>query len=299
MKKILFILLALAVPFAASAQKKGKTRRKAITMAPAVETVPAISVTPVAGKDFSYAVGVLQADYFKTMLVQEGVDTAYMAKVVEGFKSGVSGQQAAEAIAFAAGLKMAKMMDENAVKFFNEKATGKVDTTYFNLDTFREAIAQTLLQKGTVSADSAQKVFNRQETYNKEVRINENKAWLALNKTKPGVVTTPSGLQYKVLTEGKGALPADTATVEVNYEGKLIDGKVFDSSYRRGEPLKIPVNGVIKGWQEALKLMREGSVWELYIPQELGYGERGAGRDIPPYSTLIFKVEMIKADAKK
>lgn len=298
MKKILFILLAVAVPFAASAQKKGKTRRKAPAIE-AAEIVPALSVKPVEGKDFSYAVGVLQAGYFKNMLMQEGVDTAYMAKVVEGFRAGLGKQQTDEAIAYAAGLKMARMMDGSATTFFNEKATGKADTTYFDLDTFRNAIAATLTKQNAIQADSAQKIFAQQETYTKEMAIHEGRTWLALNKLKQGVVTTASGLQYRVLTEGKGAVPADTATVEVNYEGKLINGKVFDSSYKRGEPLKIPVNGVIKGWQEALKMMPEGSVWELYIPYELGYGERGAGQDIPPYATLIFKVEMLKANAGK
>ena len=105
--------------------------------------------------------------------------------------------------------------------------------------------------------------------------------------------TTPSGLQYRVIKQGTGAMATDTTEVEVHYEGKLIDGTVFDSSYRRGKPATFHPDQVIKGWTEALKMMPEGSVYELYIPYNLGYGERGT-QSIPPYSTLIFKVELLK-----
>ena len=117
--------------------------------------------------------------------------------------------------------------------------------------------------------------------------------FLAENKTKPGVKTTSSGLQYKVLKEGNGPTPKATDRVKVNYRGTLIDGKEFDSSYKRGEPLTLPVNQVIKGWSEALQLMKVGSKYQLFIPANLGYGERGAGGQIPPNSTLIFDVELL------
>lgn len=119
-------------------------------------------------------------------------------------------------------------------------------------------------------------------------------AFLATNKTKPGVVTLPDGLQYKIITEGKGPKPSDMDTVVVDYEGKLIDGTEFDSSYKRGEPATFPVSGVIPGWTEALKLMRAGSTWELYIPANLAYGEQGAPPVIGPNQTLIFKVHLIE-----
>lgn len=118
-------------------------------------------------------------------------------------------------------------------------------------------------------------------------------AFLAANKKKPGVVTLPDGLQYKVIAEGSGKHPQDTDTVTVNYAGTLIDGTEFDSSYKRGEPTSFPVNGVIPGWTEALKLMKPGSTWELYIPAELAYGEAGAPPSIGPNETLIFKVELL------
>lgn len=122
----------------------------------------------------------------------------------------------------------------------------------------------------------------------------EGEAFLAANKSKEGVVTLPSGLQYQVITEGTGKKPAATDRVQCHYEGTLIDGTVFDSSIRRGEPAVFGVNQVIKGWVEALQLMQEGAKWRLFIPQDMAYGANGAGEMIPPYSALIFEVELIK-----
>jgi FKBP-type peptidyl-prolyl cis-trans isomerase FklB len=121
----------------------------------------------------------------------------------------------------------------------------------------------------------------------------ESEKFLAENKTKPGVKTTADGLEYKVIKEGAGASPKATDTVTVNYEGKLIDGTVFDSSYKRGQAATFPLNAVIKGWTEGLQLMKVGGKSQLFIPSDLGYGERGAGADIPPNSVLIFEVELL------
>lgn len=126
----------------------------------------------------------------------------------------------------------------------------------------------------------------------------EGEAFLKANKKKKGVKTLDSGLQYKVMTEGKGKTPKATDTVTVNYKGTLIDGTEFDSSYKRGQPATFPVNGVIKGWTEALQLMKEGAKWQLFIPAELAYGETG-NRSIPPSSALIFEVELISVKAEK
>ena len=121
----------------------------------------------------------------------------------------------------------------------------------------------------------------------------EGIAFLAENKGKEGVKVTSSGLQYTVIKEGSGPRPAATDNVTVHYEGTLISGEVFDSSYKRGEPTSFPLNGVIKGWTEELQLMQPGAKYRFYIPQELAYGSRGAGGQIKPYSTLIFDVELI------
>lgn len=136
--------------------------------------------------------------------------------------------------------------------------------------------------------------LQEQEARRSEGLRAEGEAFLKQNATKQGVVVTKSGLQYEVLSEGTGALPRATDTVRCHYEGRLVDGSVFDSSYRRGEPAEFPLNGVIAGWTEGLQLMKEGAKYRFYIPQELGYGARGAGSSIPPYAALIFDVELIK-----
>ncbi len=145
----------------------------------------------------------------------------------------------------------------------------------------------------------------KQAALNKE-KAEKNKkdgeAFLAANKTKEGVVALPSGLQYKIIKAGTGPKPTAADTVVCNYKGTLIDGKEFDSSYKRGQPATFPVGGVIKGWTEALQLMPVGSTWQLFIPSDLAYGDRQAGPDITPGATLVFEVELVsiqaKADAK-
>jgi len=128
--------------------------------------------------------------------------------------------------------------------------------------------------------------------------MEEGKAFLETNAKKPGVKVLPSGLQYEVIKEGDGPMPTATDNVLTHYHGTLINGEVFDSSVDRGEPISFPVNGVIKGWTEALQLMKKGSKWKLYIPYNLAYGERGAGGKIGPYATLIFEVELLKINDK-
>ena len=139
------------------------------------------------------------------------------------------------------------------------------------------------------------KAKNMEKEYGPNKEAGEK--FLAANKKKPGVVTLPSGVQYKVIKEGNGPMPKDTSMVKVNYEGKTIDGKVFDSSFKRGQAVDLRANQVIKGWTEALVHMPAGSVWEVYIPQQLAYGEREQGQ-IKPFSVLIFKIELISVGGK-
>ncbi|TKC07324.1 FKBP-type peptidyl-prolyl cis-trans isomerase [Pedobacter frigoris] len=129
--------------------------------------------------------------------------------------------------------------------------------------------------------------------------IAEGKAFLENNKKQTGVQITPSGLQYQVLTRGTGVKPAATDTVLVHYKGTLLNGKEFDSSYSRNEPLALPLNGVIKGWTEGVQLMQTGSKYKFFIPYDLAYGERAMGQDIPAYSTLIFEIELLKVTPPK
>jgi FKBP-type peptidyl-prolyl cis-trans isomerase len=130
-----------------------------------------------------------------------------------------------------------------------------------------------------------------------EKNLKDGEAFLAENKKKEGVITLPSGLQYKIINSGTGKTPKETDKVSTNYRGTLIDGTEFDSSYQRGEPTSFPVNGVIKGWTEALQLMKEGDKWQLFVPANLAYGERGAGGKIGPNATLIFEIELLKVEA--
>jgi len=152
-----------------------------------------------------------------------------------------------------------------------------------------------LLNEGEVreAMTSLEKDMQQKQAAAAQKNTAEGEKFLAENKTKPGVKTTASGLQYTVEKEGKGAQPKASDTVTVNYRGRLIDGTEFDSSYKRGQPATFPVSGVIRGWTEALQLMKAGSKYQLFIPASLAYGERGAGRDIGPNSTLIFDVELL------
>jgi len=168
-----------------------------------------------------------------------------------------------------------------------------------NVEDFAQAIADVLNRNElAMSHNEAREIVNKyfmelEEKMNAE-NIEKGKAFLAENAKKEGVVTLPSGLQYQVITEGNGKKPSATDRVKCHYEGTLIDGTLFDSSIKRGQPAVFGVNQVIKGWVEALQLMSEGAKWRLFIPSELGYGAQQAGEMIPPHSTLIFEVELIE-----
>ena len=155
----------------------------------------------------------------------------------------------------------------------------QMNATELNIDDFAKAIRDIFAGEAAMTDMDAQAAVQ---------------AFFQQNAKKPGVVTLPSGLQYEVLREGDGKKPKATDQVECHYEGTLINGQVFDSSYRRGETATFPLNQVIKGWTEGLQLMQEGSKYRFYIPYTLGYGANGAGQAIPPYATLIFDVELIK-----
>ena len=168
-----------------------------------------------------------------------------------------------------------------------------------NIEDFVKGIKDVLSgAKTEMSHSEAQAVVNEHFKKLAEEAYAQNKAsgeaFLAENAKKEGVVTLPSGLQYQVIAEGTGKKPSATDRVQCHYEGTLIDGTIFDSSIKRGEPAVFGVNQVIKGWVEALQLMQEGAKWRLYIPYDMAYGEHGAGEMIPPYSALIFDVELIK-----
>ena len=171
-----------------------------------------------------------------------------------------------------------------------------VDT--INAEAFNDAMSTVFAGKmPEIIPDEANKIlqdyFDKLQNKKGEAALKAGEKFLSENKSKEGVVTLPSGLQYKILKEGNGPKPKASDTVKCHYEGRLINGAVFDSSIRRGEPAEFPVSGVIAGWVEALQLMPVGSKWQLYIPSELAYGTHGAGQSIGPNQTLIFDVELL------
>ncbi len=169
----------------------------------------------------------------------------------------------------------------------------------FSIEEFSRSIQQVMAGEDTeLTAREAQAMlseyFQKKEQEEAQKNIEAGKHYLEENGKREGVITTKSGLQYEVLTEGTGASPKATDKVRCHYEGRLTDGTIFDSSYQRGEPADFGLNQVIAGWTEGVQLMKEGAKYRFHIPYLLGYGERGAGASIPPYATLVFDVELIK-----
>lgn len=233
---------------------------------------------------------------------QYGVDSTSMDAFVAGLREGLERSADKQFTAYNAGVQIAQMLETRMYP----NVASQVKETPWTLDslTFNRGFIDAVLGDTTVmkTAD-AKKYFEKTMTDEKhrqeEAYKKENVDWLAENAKKEGVVTLPSGLQYKVLTAGTGEVATKDDNVTVRYEGKTIDGNVFDSSYKRKpDTSTFRPDQVIKGWTEALTSMPAGSTWMLYIPQELAYGSRAAGQ-IKPYSTLIFKVELVKIDRKE
>ena len=223
-----------------------------------------------------------------------------MPDFIRGLKEGISKRKDANFAAYGVGIAVSRQIESrllpNMVSHF-EELKSPIDTEIL----YRGVIAAMSKDSTTMSPATAAKFFKEQEIAIRQQREAENKAkneaFMAENKAKEGVVTLPSGLQYRIIKNGTGAIPKATDDVQVIYEGKTIDGKVFDSTAKHGTEFDtFNVGGLIKGWTEALQLMPVGSKWEIFIPYNLAYGERGAGRDIAPYSTLIFTLELKDID---
>lgn len=294
MKGLKFVVLAVAflACFDGSAKRKGKKAKQA----------EAAKVDTCSVDTFSYAIGMANTLGLKAYLAQRmNVDTAYMANFLEGFNATLSMDERKRLEAYAAGLQIRKQVEEQIIPGLNQRITGNDSTMLLNPKLFIEAFGNTLAGQPTdMSLQQAEEIAERQMKYyhdtNMERQYGDNRrageAFLAANAKKDSVETLPSGVQYKVLVKGSGDIPTATSKVKVNYEGRLIDGTVFDSSYERKQPATFGCNQVIKGWTEALTQMPVGSKWEIYIPQELGYGSREAGK-IPPFSALVFTVELL------
>ena len=255
----------------------------------------------------SYAIGMAQTQGLKEYLVERmDVDTTYMKEFIKGLNEGANAGDDKKKAAYYAGIQIGQQISNIMMKNINREVFGNDSTKTISLKNFMAGFIQGVKgKKGLMTVEQAGQVAqmkmmaikskNMEEQYGPLKKKGEE--WMAANAKKAGVKTLPSGVQYKVIKEGNGAMPKDTSLVTVNYEGRLIDGTVFDSSYKRGQAVDLRANQVIKGWTEALVHMPAGSVWEVYIPQELAYGEREQGQ-IKPYSPLVFKIELIKVGGK-
>lgn len=250
----------------------------------------------------SYAFGVTQTQGFKDYMVHQlRVDTAKIGELVKGLVDGANGKDAQSQIAYVEGLKIGKMIAESWVSGLTSDVYADDSTKSIDKDNLVAGFIAGVLGKDMkMNMEEAQmyvqEVMTAANEKKMEAQFGSNREagekFLAENKTKEGVQETASGLQYKVIKMGKGAIPTATDKVSVHYRGTLIDGTEFDSSYKRNKPTTFAANQVIKGWTEALTMMPVGSKWQLYIPEYLAYGSRNQGQ-IKPFSTLIFEVELL------
>ena len=287
MKKFTFAAIALIAALAASFSSCGNSPKA--NLKNDIDTV-------------SYTIGMSQTQGLKEYLVNQlGVDTTYMDAFIKGLNEGAKAGDDKKTAAYYAGIQIGQQISNQMIKGLNRELFGEDSTKTVSMKNFLAGfIAGTTGKNQLMTIEQANEIAQAKvqaiKAREAEKQYGDNKAagekFLAENAKKEGVKVLPSGVQYKVIKEGSGEIPADSSTVVVNYEGKTIDGKVFDSSYDRKEPVTFPANRVIKGWTEALVHMPVGSIWEVYIPQELAYGERSTGQ-LKPFSALIFKIELI------
>jgi FKBP-type peptidyl-prolyl cis-trans isomerase FklB len=296
MKKFIILCAALCCLSASAATKKKAKKVEA----PATEKVDTIGIDL-----FSYAFGKATTNGLMQYLVQRmGVDTTYMEDFLQGFDTKELTESDKRQKARLSGVEIRQQVENQMLPQIAQQvndSTRSLNTAMF-LNGFRDGIANKN-EMLPISEDSLQQLVQKQMQYYHQEKMERQyganrragEEFLAKNKKADGVITTASGLQYKVLTKGEGDIPTASQRVKVNYEGHLLDGTVFDSSYKRNQPATFGCNQVIKGWTEALTMMPVGSKWELYIPQELAYGDRESGQ-IPPFSMLIFTVELLSIE---
>lgn len=297
MKKYAILALALAVSATFNTVEAGKKKKKEQKSAETEVKTPVLLTN--ASDSVSYAAGVSITNGLLPYLQQLGVEPAQMADFIKGFNETIATKDDAQQKARRTGMQIAEQVISRMLpsieKDFTDTPDSIVEALLFR--GFTDAIENdtTVMQQ-----EQAEKFFQKKSEANKQMKTDRQmaagKQFLAENAKQEGVIVTPSGLQYKVLKQGEGEVPQISDKVKVHYEGRLIDGTVFDASSKHGtEPATFQPNQVIKGWTEALTMMPVGSKWQLYIPQELAYGARQAGQ-IPPYATLIFDVELVGID---
>ena len=258
----------------------------------------------------AFNLGVAQSESLRQyMTMQLGVDSTQLTAFIKGMKEGATQEEDKSRDAYLNGIQTGKQVKQMAKSMSNEVYAGD-STMQINPETILAGLVAGLTHKGNLKADSCYNEYQKKlqpiVDRNTEKQYGENKKagedFLAKNKTKEGVVTLPNGLQYKVIKAGTGAMPNDSSTVTFNYTGKLIDGTQFDSSKDEGrQPLEMRMDrpGFIEGVTEAIKLMPQGSVWEVYISYNMAYGTRSAGQQIKPFSALVFELESITVTNKK
>lgn len=295
LQKSILLLLAILINFGVEAKKKEKKSSSVVAM-------PIIKLDTCAIDSFSYSMGMVNTKGLKGYLAgRMNVDTIYMESFLDGFTAPFTTEERKKLQAFCAGLEIHRQVTEEAIPALNKRVSDNDSVDFINTDLFLLGFYQVLAGLPTEilfsEADSLAQAKLKEYTeaanehkYGDIRRAGEE--FLRENATRDSVNVLPSGVQYKVLSEGHGVIPQATSKVKVNYEGRLIDGTVFDSSYKRKKPASFTCNQLIKGWTDALTHMPVGSTWELYIPQELAYGARESGK-IPPFSALIFTVELL------
>ena len=300
MKKIMILALALVAGASLYTADAAKKKKVVQTEEPAVEKV----VLNSSADSISYTAGMSATEGLVGYLLQQKMDTTMMADFVKGFMTCVNQGDDPKAKAFQMGMTIAQQLKERMLPGMKKELTDTPDSIVEPI--FYRGFTDALMQDTTLfKVSNAATFFKEKMESNMKARDEKRyganrdagKQFLAENARKDSVITLPSGLQYKVLVKGNGKVPQLTDKVKVHYEGRLLDGTVFDSSYKRGEPSEMTPKQVIKGWAEALTMMPEGSKWQLYIPYDLAYGDREAGQ-IKPYSMLIFDVELIEIVTK-
>lgn len=298
MKKIIIMALALVASASFSQVSAIKKKNKVVVFpAPVEEPVQLLN-----GSDsVSYAAGMRLTDGLIPFLLQQQVDTALMDDFLKGFREVVKAGDNPQQKAYLMGMDIARQLTERMIPGMSQEFKDSPDSIVS--EKLYKGFEAALKNDTTLfTTDAATRYFTERQQADKAAKEEKlyganrdaGRQFLAENATKEGVITLPSGLQYKVLVKGEGEVPQATDKVQVNYEGRLIDGTVFDASAKHGDkPAEFTPGQVIKGWTEALTMMPVGSKWQLYIPYELAYGERGAGSDIKPYSALVFDVELV------
>ena len=295
------LLLALSVILAGGVQAQKNSKRPGKRINPVIlEPTKVDTLEEVDSKTYSVALGIQEGGSLRQYLMnQRGVDGAYVDKAAAAMLLDPNTPEAKEIMAKAAGLEIARIAYERIRPTVNKENTGSEDGNYLDMDLFVKTLRDmTVSAEVPYTADSVRKILAKQKEYASEQYKKRNEKWLAENALKDSVVTTGTGLQYKILRQGEGPVASDTSHIEVNYEGRLIDGTVFDSSFKRGESVVMQPTQVILGFRQALTLMPEGSRWEIYIPASLGYGADGAG-PIPANSTLIFILDTEKVNTAR